>query len=470
MKKIIITLIITICFIQTGYSARAVGLEEATVKVAEDVGKSVVSISSLIKEKIGTQFYFGSPFEGESDDPFQRFFEDFFERSPEREYERMGLGSGVIIKKDGYILTNAHVVSKAEDVVVKLSDGREFEAEVTGIDPKSDLAVIKIEAENLPVSNLGDSSDLKIGNWVVAIGNPFGFAIENPEPTVTVGVVSALQRYLPALGDRRIGYDGLIQTDAAINPGNSGGPLVNLKGEVVGINVAILTRTGGYQGLGFAIPINKAKKIIDKLIKGQEVLYGWLGVSIQDLNQDLRNYFGIKKKEGVIIVKVYQDSPAKEAGLKEGDLILTYNQKSVKTTRDLVRMVTDSEVGQKANLVILRNGKEKNIDIKVGKRPEDIRRLKQLTSQGKADFRGMSVKNLNPYLKQKLGTKQDSGVVVVEIEDDSAAEASGLQLGDLIEEIENKDIKNIQDFKEVTASVKGSCLIKTSRGYIVLKE
>jgi serine protease Do len=382
----------------------------------------------------------------------------------------MGLGSGVIIKKDGYILTNAHVVSKAEDVVVKLSDGREFDAEVAGVDPKSDLAVIKIDADDLPVSNLGDSSDLKIGNWVVAIGNPFGFAIENPEPTVTVGVVSALQRYLPALGDRRIGYDGLIQTDAAINPGNSGGPLVNLKGEVVGINVAILTRTGGYQGLGFAIPINKAKKIIDKLIKGQEVLYGWLGVSIQDLNQDLRNYFGIKKKEGVIIVKVYQDSPAKKAGLKEGDLILTYNQKSVKTTRDLVRMVTDSEVGQKADLVILRNGKEKNIDIKVGKRPEDVRRLKQLTNQDKANFRGMSVKNLDSYLKQKLGIKQDSGVVVVELEDDSPAEASGLQRGDLIEEIENKDIKNIQDFKEVTDSVKGSCLIKTNKGYIVLKE
>jgi serine protease Do len=272
------------------------------------------------------------------------------------------------------------------------------------------------------------------------------------------------------LGDRRIGYDGLIQTDAAINPGNSGGPLVNLKGEVVGINVAILTRTGGYQGLGFAIPINKAKKIIDKLIKGQEVLYGWLGVSIQDLNQDLRNYFGIKKKEGVIIVKVYQDSPAKKAGLKEGDLILTYNQKSVKTTRDLVRMVTDSEVGQKADLVILRNGKEKNIDIKVGKRPEDVRRLKQLTNQDKANFRGMSVKNLDSYLKQKLGIKQDSGVVVVELEDDSPAEASGLQRGDLIEEIENKDIKNIQDFKEVTDSVKGSCLIKTNKGYIVLKE
>ncbi|MCF7877800.1 MAG: S1C family serine protease, partial [Candidatus Omnitrophica bacterium] len=177
MKKIIITLILTGCFIQTGYSARAVGLEEATVKVAEDVGKSVVSISSVIKEKVGTQFYFGSPFEGETDDPFQKFFEDFFERSPEREYERMGLGSGVIIKKDGYILTNAHVVSKAEDVVVKLSDGREFDAEVAGVDPKSDLAVIKIYADHLPVSDLGDPSDLKIGNWVVAIGNPFGFAI-----------------------------------------------------------------------------------------------------------------------------------------------------------------------------------------------------------------------------------------------------------------------------------------------------
>ncbi|MCF7916901.1 MAG: trypsin-like peptidase domain-containing protein, partial [Candidatus Omnitrophica bacterium] len=345
MRKIIIMLVFAICFTQFSFAARISDLEKATIEVAENIGSSVVSISTVVKEKIGGQFYFGSPFEGETDDPFQRFFEDFFQSHPEREYKRMGLGSGLIIRKDGYILTNQHVVTKATDIKVKLSDGREFDAKATGSDPKSDLAVIKIETDNLPVPELGDSDKLKIGSWVIAVGNPFGFAIENPEPTVTVGVVSAVKRYLPALGMRKIGYDDLIQTDAAINPGNSGGPLVNLKGEVVGINVAILTRTGGSQGLGFAIPVNKAKRIMDKLIKGQEVAYGWLGVSIQDLNKDLRTYFNIKKKEGVIIVKVYEKSPAQKAGIQEGDLILAYNNNPVKATRNLVRMVTETEVG-----------------------------------------------------------------------------------------------------------------------------
>ncbi|MFO8052624.1 MAG: Do family serine endopeptidase [Candidatus Omnitrophota bacterium] len=475
MKRVIITLILTVCFIPSGFSARVSELEKSTVKVAEDVGRSVVAISSVIKEKSRGQFYFNSPFEGDTNDPFQRFFEDFFQSPPQREYKRMGLGSGVIIKEDGYILTNAHVVSKATDVKVKLSDGREFNAEVAGSDPKSDLAVIKIESNDLPVAKLGNSSKLKIGNWVIAIGNPFGFAIENPEPTITVGVVSALKRYLPALGGRKMGYDNLIQTDAAINPGNSGGPLVNLAGEVVGVNVAILTRSGGYQGLGFAIPINKAKKIMNKLIKGEEVLYGWLGVSIQDLNKDLRNYFNIKKKEGVIIVKVYQDSPAKKGGLKEGDLILAYNQKSIETTRDLVQMVTETEVGKKANLLVLRNGGEKKLKIKIGKRPDDLRGVGQSEAQGQevqsqASFRGMSVKDITPYLRQKLGLKQQEAVVIVEIEDGSAAYESGLQEGDVIEEIENKEIKNIKDFEDVTSSVKKSCLIKTNRGYIVLKK
>ncbi|MCF7887045.1 MAG: Do family serine endopeptidase [Candidatus Omnitrophica bacterium] len=470
MKKIIIILILVVCSVPTSFSAGVSELEKATIKVAEDVGKSVVSISSVIKEKIGEQFYFSSPFEGDTNDPFQRFFEDFFQTPPQREYKRIGLGSGLIIKKDGYILTNAHVISRATDIKVKLSDGREFNAKITGSDLKSDLAVIKIESDDLPVANLGDSSKLKIGNWVIAIGNPFGFAIENPEPTITVGVISALKRYLPALGIRKTGYDNLIQTDAAINPGNSGGPLVNLKGEVVGVNVAILTRTGGYQGLGFAIPINKTKRIIDKLVEGQEVLYGWLGVNIQDLNQDLRNYFNIKKREGVIAVKVYQDSPAQRGGLKEGDLILAYNQKPIQTTRDLVRMVIETEVGQKANLLILRNGKEKNINVKIGKKPESFDRAEQSTLRGQASFRGMSVEDITPYLRQQLGLKQQEGVVIVDIEDGSSAQDSGLQQGDVIREIENKEVKNIKDFKDVTAAVKGSCLIKTSRGYIVLKK
>lgn len=469
MKKIIITLILVFCFIQFSFAAKVSELEKATIEVAESIGESVVSISTVVKEKIGGQFYFGSPFEGESNDPFQRFFEDFFQSQPEREYKRMGLGSGLVIKEDGYILTNQHVISGATDIKVKLSDGREFDAEVTGSDSKSDLAIIKITTDKLPVPKLGDSSQLKIGSWVVAVGNPFGFAIENPEPTVTVGVVSAVRRYLPALG-RSSGYDDLIQTDAAINPGNSGGPLVNLSGEVIGINVAILTRTGGNQGLGFAIPIDRAKKVMEKLIKGQEVTYGWLGVSIQDLNKDLRNYFNIKKKEGVIVVKVYKNSPAEKIGLREGDLILAYDNSPVKATRDLVRMVTETEVGKKANLSLLRNGKMKDVEIEIGKRPKDRASPERVEGGEEVSFRGMSVKNITPAVSQHLQIKDKEAVVVIGIENGSRAEDSGLQEGDLIKEIENKEIKNVEDFKKVTSTVKGSCLLKTNRGYIVLKE
>ncbi|HDN85752.1 MAG TPA: trypsin-like serine protease, partial [Candidatus Omnitrophica bacterium] len=258
-------------------------LEEATIKVAEKVGKAVVSISTVVRKKMG-RWEFEPPFE---DEFFRRFFEEFFGEFP-RERKEIGLGSGVIIDKDGYILTNEHVIQGAEEIKVRLPDGREFKAEVKGVDKRSDLAVIKINAHNLPVAELGDSDNLKIGQWVVAIGNPFGFAIESPQPTVTVGVISALHRYLPRIGKRERFYDDLIQTDAAINPGNSGGPLVDLNGKVIGINVAIITTSGGYEGIGFAIPINRAKRILGKLIRGEKILYGWLGITIQDLNEDLR--------------------------------------------------------------------------------------------------------------------------------------------------------------------------------------
>lgn len=469
MKKIILVVLGLVSMSLSGYCQNLAALEEATVAVSSKAGKSVVSISSIVKEKVQQNLYLGSPLEGFGNDPFQRYFEEFFGSFPEQDLERRGLGSGVIIEDEGYILTNEHVVSGATQIKVKLFDGREFDAEIKGVDERSDLAVIKIDTKGLPAAKLGNSDELQIGRWVVAIGNPFGFAIENSEPTITVGVVSALHRYLPALGRRQKGYEDLIQTDAAINPGNSGGPLVNLRGEVIGINTAIITTTGGYQGLGFAIPINKAKKVLAKLLKGEKVLYGWLGVSIQDLNEDLRNYFGVKERKGVISLKVYKDSPAEKAGIKEGDLILAFNNQQVKTTHDLIRMVSASEVGQRIPIDIIRSGKKNTFTIKIGEMPKDFEEIETSDDNQGFSFRGLKVDDLSAAYKNRYRIKLGKGVVIVEVEKGASAEKSGLRAGDVITKIENKKIDNKEDFKAATSTIKGNCLLKTNRGYFVLK-
>lgn len=332
-------------------------MEDAVIKVAALTGKAVVSISTERTSRVqGMRTPFGeSPFD--QNDPLRKFFEDFFGQVPEREYKQVGLGSGVIIDREGYILTNQHVVSEAEKITVTLPDGREFKGELKGQDVRADLAVIKINARNLPAAFLGDSNKLRIGEWVVAIGNPFGFALQSTEPTVTVGVVSALHRSLGRAVSIDKDYGDLIQTDAAINPGNSGGPLVNLKGEIVGINVAIFSTSGGYQGVGFAIPINNAKRIIERLIEGKKILYGWLGVTVQDLTEDLAEYFGLADKNGALAVGVMESSPAQKAGLKEGDVIRKFDDKPVNNVRELLNLVNMTEVGRKIKIDLIR---EKN--------------------------------------------------------------------------------------------------------------
>ncbi len=436
--------------------------EAQTIKVAEEAGRAVVTIKTEVRERIGGYL----PFDEFGDEFFRRFFEEFFGEIPQREFKRMGLGSGVIIDREGYILTNEHVVDSADTIRVRLSDGREFKAKIMGKDERSDLAVIKIEAHNLPVAELGDSDQLKIGQWVLAIGNPFGFVIEGSQPTVTLGVISALHRDLPSLGYRNRSYSDLIQTDAAINPGNSGGPLVDMQGRVIGINVAIISTSGGYQGLGFAIPINKAKKILNKLIKGERITYGWLGVAIQNLNQDLRSYFGLREAKGVIIVRVFPDSPAKKAGLKEGDLILAVNGQEVETSSELVRLVSEQTPGSEVYLKILRKNKYLKVRVVLGERPEE----ESLVQRKDFRFRGMEVEDITPSLRRKYNLYSEEGVVVTYVEPDSPADRAGILPSDIIISIEGERIRNKKDFLQIVRNIKGDCLVKTNRGFFVIRE
>jgi len=450
-------------------------MEDAVINVANAAGKAVVSISTEHVQKMqgARRFYFNQPF-GDSpfddNEYFRRFFDDFLGELPNREYKQMGLGSGVIIDADGYILTNEHVVNDADKITVTLPDGREFKGELKGKDARSDLAVIKINARNLPVAALGDSDNLKIGQWVVAIGNPFGFAMQNPEPTVTAGVISALHRTLGRIMPRDKDYNDLIQTDAAINPGNSGGALVNLKGEVVGINVAIFSTTGGYQGVGFAIPINNAKRIISKLIEGKKILYGWLGVTVQDLNDDLAKYFSLPDKNGVLVAKVLDNSPAQKANMKDSDVIKQFDNRPINKVRELLNAVARAEVGGKVKVLVLRDKKEATLEVQIGERPQDPEGTVIAGESKAANWRGLEVKDLGSEDMRRFKTEGITGVVIVNIEPNSPAGSSGLAVGEVILEINRQPVKNISDYEKITAGLKGDALIGTTRGYFVIKE
>lgn len=439
--------------------------ENVFIKVAESAGPSVVSISTERIERIGPRRFI-SPF-GE-DDFFDRFFKDFFGEIPEREFKRRGLGSGIIIDKRGYILTNEHVVGDADKITITLSDGREFKGEIKGKDARSDIAVVKIDTNNIPAAKLGDSDTVKIGQWAIAIGNPFGFMVHSPQPTVTIGVISATGRSIRGVLARGRDYSNLIQTDAAINPGNSGGPLVNIKGEVIGINVAIFSTTGGYQGVGFAIPINKAKYIIEQLIEGKEVLYGWLGVNIQEIDQELANYFGLSDTKGVLIANVFPDSPAEKGGLKEGDIVRSFDGKEIRNLSDLMSTVARTKIGRKIKIKIIRDKKELFVKVAVGKRPEDIEKLKEAAIKKEA-WRGLEVAPVTPSLAQKYRLRRQEGVVVVGVKFGSPAGAAGLSPGDIIDRINNAPIKDIEDYIEVTKRITKDALVRTQRGYAIIK-
>lgn len=411
---------------------------QAMAEVTAAVKPAVVNISSTKTIKLsGMQ----SPF---FDDPFfRRFFGDEFgpfERP--REHKQSGLGSGVIVDKDGYILTNNHVIRDADEIKVKLSDKREFKGKVVGTDSKTDLAVIKIDSNHLPVIKLGDSEKLKVGETVIAIGNPFGL-----NQTVTSGIVSATGRANVGIAD----YEDFIQTDAAINPGNSGGALVNVKGELVGINTAIFSTSGGYQGIGFAIPSSMAKVVMDNLIKKGKVVRGWLGVSIQPVTPDLAKQFDIKDDKGALVGDVVEEGPAEKAGIKSGDVIIEFDGREVSDPSSLRNSVAGTPPGKKVTLKIIRDGKMQKIDMNVAELPAELQKL-----HGEFDnlLKGVMVQGLTPELKKNLDIpKRINGVVITDIEEGSPS--GGLLMpNDVIVEVNRKRIYSMKDYEAVVSKIK----------------
>lgn len=450
----------------------------STIKAASGAQKVILpDFSDLVEELkpsvvniFTTKIVSGSPFQPFElpfgrEDPFRDFFKYFFKDVP---MKQRSLGSGFIIDPSGYILTNNHVVENAEEIKVKLYNEKEYDATIVGKDPATDIALIKVNTKDkLPAARLGDSGKLKVGQWVIAIGNPFGYS-----HTVTVGIVSAKGRVIGA-GP----YDNFIQTDASINPGNSGGPLFNTNGEVVGINTAIIA-TG--QGIGFAIPINIAKNLLPQLKKGK-VVRGWLGVAIQEVTDELAEKFKLKKKCGALVTEVFKGQPAEKAGIKRGDIILAVNGKKVENSRELTMLVASLPVGKEATISVWRKGKVVNIKVKIGKRPEEkllakMKRAPSWEEEQQREALGMTVRDVPPDVLEALGISEEGGVQVVYVKPNGPADKAGIKPNDIIQEINQVPIKNINDYIQTLKKFESddSLLMLILRGsesrYVVVKK
>lgn len=419
-------------------------------ELAEKLKPSVVNISSSKRVSPRRPNFPGAP--GPYNDLFEEFFERFFEGHPNRPRTESSLGSGVVISSDGYILTNAHVVSGADEINVLMADGRTFAGTVKGSDAKLDLALVKIDVgkEKLPVADLGDSDDLRVGEWVMAIGNPFGL-----QQTVTVGIVSAKGRVIGA-GP----YDDFIQTDASINPGNSGGPLISSKGKVVGINTAIVA---GGQGIGFAIPINAAKNILPQLREVGHVVRGWLGVTVQALTEELAASFGLKDTQGALVTDVVADSPAAKAGIRRGDVILSINGEPLTEMNDLPRQVAALPIGKPARMQIFRDGKTRKVTVEIGELdaaegapstgdPDDD----ELTEKGL----GLTLSDISPEAARYYGLEDKQGVLVVSVAGDGPAAESGLRPGDLIIEVNGRSVENVADLRARVSEIPADAVLR----------
>jgi Do/DeqQ family serine protease len=427
-------------------------LQDAFVQVAQSVKPSVVNIATTQRprptegrrgQKVPPQFreFFG-------DDFMERFFGD------QQQRERHSLGSGVIVDKRGYILTNNHVIEQADEIEVRLSDKRKFKATVVGKDPKTDLAVIKVDAaDSLPVAQLGDSTKIRIAEWVMAIGNPFGL-----DQTVTVGVVSAVGRSDVGITT----YEDFIQTDASINPGNSGGPLVNLSGEVIGINTAIVA-TG--QGIGFAIPINMVREITDRLIAEGRVVRGWLGIGIQDLTEELAAQFGVKPDEGVLVGNVMKDGPAEKAGMKTGDIIQEFNGVKITSVRQLQKEVAQTSVKSSATVRVWRERQSVPLSVVLGEQPSELAAGPPTAPAESTERFGFSVQELTAELREQLKLSGTDGVIVSGVEEGGPAARAGLRAGDVVTQVNRETVRSVKDFSRIVGQVRrgGNLLLLVQR-------
>jgi serine protease Do len=434
-----------------------VSFENGLTPVVERVVPAVVNISS---EKI-VRFSDSGPTSPFFFDPFFREF--FGDESPRgynqpRERREQSLGSGVIISPDGYILTNNHVVDSATEVRISLADKRELKAKIVGTDPRTDVAVLKVDGTNLPVLPIADSSKVRPGQFVLAVGNPFGLG-----QTVTMGIVSATGRGNLSIVD----YEDFIQTDAPINPGNSGGALVDIHGALIGINTAILSRSGGNQGIGFAVPINMAREVMDRLIKDGKVVRGWLGVSIQPVTPAIARAMGLDKPAGALIGDVTSGSPAEKAGLRRGDVVLAINGESISETRELSLKVALLAPGTTARLKVYRDRREIEVPVVLGEQPAERRTFGPAAEPGAARaLEGVSVGNLNPQIRQQLGLPTSVvGVVVTAVEPGSPAAEAGLRRGDVIQEVNRRPVSNVSDFdRAIRQTGRDTVLLLVNRG------
>ena len=455
IKKTLLALVMAVALVGAGYgmssAVKAADRPAAAVTKISDIPMVPANFSDLAENvrpgvvniqvvKTVKNAGFGVPFPFRT--PFGDFFGPFSDQNPYHgPQQQQGVGSGFVISSDGYILTNNHVIDDAAQIKIKLSDGKEYDAKVVGRDPKTDLALLKAEgAPPLHALQLGDSDSLKVGNWVVAIGSPFGL-----EQTVTAGIVSAKGRVIGS-GP----YDNFIQTDASINPGNSGGPLLNTEGQVVGINTAIFSQSGGNVGIGFAIPVNMAKEIVPQLEEKGHVTRGWLGVGIQKITPELAKSFGLKDDKGALVSQVVKGGPADKAGIETGDVIVEFDGKKVTDMNDLPRVVAATPVGKAVAVKALRGGNVVDREVKIA----EMEQKEEVADVSARKPLGMTVQNITPEIAKGLGLKTETGVLVAGVVPGSPAANADLRAGDVIQQVNKTPVKNVEDFKQKIENAK----------------